>query len=64
MDIYLVRHGEAAASWAQATDPGLSEFGHEQARAAARLLRPRLAARADRPRSNSQRVVVALVLVA
>jgi broad specificity phosphatase PhoE len=46
MDIYLVRHGEAAASWAQAPDPGLSELGHEQARAAARLLRPRLATRA------------------
>ena len=46
MDIYLVRHGEAAASWAQAPDPGLSELGREQARAAARLLRPRLATRA------------------
>jgi probable phosphoglycerate mutase len=44
MDIYLVRHGEAAASWAQAPDPGLSALGQEQARAAARLLRPRVAA--------------------
>jgi probable phosphoglycerate mutase len=43
MDIYLVRHGEAAASWAQAPDPGLSDLGHQQARAAAQLLRPRLA---------------------
>lgn len=44
MDIYLVRHGEAAASWAQAADPGLSELGWEQARKAARVLQPKLAA--------------------
>lgn len=31
MDIYLVRHGEAAASWGQSKDPGLSELGHSQA---------------------------------
>ena len=43
MDIYLVRHGEAAASWGQAPDPGLSPLGHEQAAAAARVLAPRLA---------------------
>lgn len=43
MDIYLVRHGEAAASWAQSPDPGLSELGKEQARAAAQILQPRLA---------------------
>ena len=43
MDIYLVRHGEAAASWAQAPDPGLSPLGQEQAQAAARALVPRLA---------------------
>ncbi len=43
MDIYLVRHGEAAASWAQAPDPGLSSLGQEQANAAAHLLAPRLA---------------------
>jgi probable phosphoglycerate mutase len=43
MDIYLVRHGEAAASWAQAPDPGLSPLGQEQAHAAARFLAPRLA---------------------
>lgn len=42
MDIYLVRHGEAAASWGQAPDPGLSPLGHEQASAAARVLAPRL----------------------
>jgi len=39
MDIYLVRHGEAAASWAQSADPGLSELGHQQAeQTATRLL--------------------------
>ena len=39
MDIYLVRHGEAAASWGQSADPGLSELGHQQAaHAATRLL--------------------------
>lgn len=29
--IYLVRHGEAAASWGESPDPGLSELGHRQA---------------------------------
>ena len=40
MDIFLVRHGEAAASWSQSSDPGLSELGREQARAAAVQLQP------------------------
>ena len=31
MDIYLVRHGEAAASWSESKDPGLSELGQAQA---------------------------------
>jgi broad specificity phosphatase PhoE len=31
MDIFLVRHGEAAASWGQEPDPGLSELGQQQA---------------------------------
>lgn len=35
MDIFLVRHGEAAASWGESPDPGLSERGHRQARDAA-----------------------------
>lgn len=30
-DIYLIRHGEAAASWEQDRDPGLSEQGVVQA---------------------------------
>lgn len=34
IDIYLVRHGEAAAQWGQSADPGLSERGWEQAEAA------------------------------
>ncbi|MEM1187943.1 MAG: histidine phosphatase family protein [Pseudomonadota bacterium] len=40
--VYLVRHGEAAASWAQAADPGLSAEGHEQAADACRALALRL----------------------
>jgi broad specificity phosphatase PhoE len=36
--LYLVRHGEAAATWADAADPGLSSLGNEQAEAAALAL--------------------------
>ena len=36
--LYLVRHGEAAATWDQAADPGLSEKGRAQAEAAAENL--------------------------
>ncbi len=36
--IYLVRHGEAAAGWGDAEDPGLSLRGREQAARAARTL--------------------------
>jgi len=36
--IYLVRHGEAAAGWGHAADPGLSGLGHKQARAVAEVL--------------------------
>ena len=36
--IYLVRHGEAAASWGNHPDPGLSELGLKQAEAAAATL--------------------------
>jgi broad specificity phosphatase PhoE len=38
--IYLVRHGQAASGWGQETDPGLSDRGQTQARAAARKLAP------------------------
>lgn len=38
--IYLVRHGQAAAGFDQDHDPGLSELGHAQARAASDTLRP------------------------
>ncbi|MGB0921872.1 MAG: histidine phosphatase family protein [Alphaproteobacteria bacterium] len=33
--IYMVRHGEAAASWGDHKDPGLSDLGKRQAEAAA-----------------------------
>ena len=36
--IYLVRHGEAAASWGEHGDPGLSDKGRAQADAAADTL--------------------------
>ena len=39
--LYLVRHGEAAASWAEAPDPGLSAHGLEQAEQAAAALAER-----------------------
>jgi broad specificity phosphatase PhoE len=42
MDIFLVRHGEAAASWGESSDPGLSELGWEQAREAAEILLPKI----------------------
>jgi probable phosphoglycerate mutase len=38
VDIFLVRHGEAAATWGQSADPGLSDLGREQAEQAAREL--------------------------
>lgn len=44
MDIFLVRHGEAAASWGQSSDPGLSELGAEQAERAAKDLVGQVAA--------------------
>jgi broad specificity phosphatase PhoE len=36
--IYLIRHGEPAAGWGEAKDPGLSDLGRRQAEAAAQLL--------------------------
>ncbi|MEK7266207.1 MAG: histidine phosphatase family protein [Pseudomonadota bacterium] len=36
--LYLVRHGEAAAKWSEAHDPGLSGLGKQQAEAAAESL--------------------------
>jgi len=29
--LYLIRHGNAAGTWADSLDPGLSDLGHEQA---------------------------------
>lgn len=42
MNIYLIRHGEAAEKWHQADDPGLSELGRQQAAKTAQLLLPQL----------------------
>ena len=36
--IYLVRHGKAAASWAEDFDPGLDSLGKAQAKATAKAL--------------------------
>ena len=44
MDIFLVRHGEAAAHWGQDPDPGLSSLGEQQAKDTAELLLPHLPA--------------------
>lgn len=44
MDIFLVRHGKAEASWSESSDPGLSEIGVQQARDAAALLSPQISA--------------------
>lgn len=38
--IFLIRHGEAASSWGQQADPGLSELGHKQAEAVGQTLLP------------------------
>ncbi|NQX87773.1 MAG: histidine phosphatase family protein [Halioglobus sp.] len=38
MDIYLVRHGEAASGWSDDADPGLSQQGWEQAETVADTL--------------------------
>lgn len=40
IDVYLVRHGEAAVPWSEAQDAGLSELGREQAETVARELAP------------------------
>lgn len=42
MDIFLVRHGEAAQSWGEAKDPGLSDLGKQQAEQTAQELLPLL----------------------
>ena len=35
MELFLIRHGEAAASWGESPDPGLSHLGQQQAEEAA-----------------------------
>jgi len=42
MDIFLVRHGEAASTWTESEDPGLSLLGRRQAADAAGRLIERL----------------------
>lgn len=42
MDIFLVRHGQAAATWTESDDPGLSPLGRRQAADAASDLMGRL----------------------
>ena len=44
-DVYLIRHGAAAAAWSDALDPGLSDEGREHAREVARHF-------ADHPRCH------------
>ena len=55
MDIFLVRHGEAAASWGESADPGLSELGWRQAECAADALESVLPASAQLISSPLQR---------
>ena len=38
VDIYLVKHGEAATAWGKSSDPGLSELGRQQASTTAEAL--------------------------
>lgn len=47
IDVWLVRHGEAAASWDQSQDPTLSALGRQQAREAAEKLHQRVPADAQ-----------------
>lgn len=42
IDIFLVRHGEASASWGEDADPGLSELGRQQAQSVAAYLEQRI----------------------
>jgi len=42
MNIYLIRHGQASATWQEADDPGLSVLGHQQAQITAKQLATRL----------------------
>ena len=42
MNIFLVRHGQAAAHWGEDPDPGLSSLGEQQANEAAKNLLSRL----------------------
>lgn len=47
IDIYLVRHGEAAGGWGDQPDPGLSALGRSQADAAALALQGTVSAESE-----------------
>ena len=55
MDIFLVRHGEAATRWGESADPGLSELGQQQAADLAHQLQPSLQAHVQLISSPLQR---------
>jgi broad specificity phosphatase PhoE len=38
MELFLIRHGEASASWGESSDPGLSLLGQQQAEETAEAL--------------------------
>ncbi|MDG2046863.1 MAG: histidine phosphatase family protein [Halioglobus sp.] len=38
MDLFLIRHGEASATWGESSDPGLSRLGQQQSEEAAEAL--------------------------
>ncbi|MBL4906040.1 MAG: histidine phosphatase family protein [Sneathiella sp.] len=38
VNLYFIRHGEAASSWDKASDPGLSDLGYQQAQDVSRKL--------------------------
>ena len=50
----MLRHGEAAASWEQHRDPGLSVLGHQQAQDATNLLQTQLV---DRHRAEGFEII-------
>jgi len=50
----LLRHGEAAASWDQHRDPGLSVLGHQQAQDASALLQAQFS---DRHRAEGFKII-------
>ena len=61
--IYLVRHGQAAASWGEHPDPGLSDLGRTQAKHAAEILNDKAIEHVyTRPMARCQETAAAFVL--